>query len=210
MTAPPLHDVGGLYQRNAKAWAAARLAGAFVEAPWVERFAALAGAGEVLDLGCGPGAPIGAWLAQRGFALTGVDAAPAMVEQFRARLPSQQAVLADMRGLDLHRTFAGVLAWDSFFHLRHDDQRAMFAVFAAHAAPGAALMFTSGPAHGEAIGQLEGEPLFHASLAPGEYETLLAAHGFRLVERTFEDPACGGRTVWLAQRNGRGFGDPAR
>lgn len=37
----------------------------------------------------------------------------------------------------------------------------MFPVFAAHAAPGAVLMFTSGPTAGEAIGEWEGEPLYH-------------------------------------------------
>ncbi len=36
------------------------------------------------------------------------------------------------------------------------DQRAMFPVFGDHAAPGAALLFTSGPAAGEAIGDLYG------------------------------------------------------
>jgi hypothetical protein len=48
----------------------------------------------------------------------------------------------------------------------------MFPIFRAHAAPRAALMFTSGPAQGEAIGQLEGEPLYHASLDPTEYKQL--------------------------------------
>jgi hypothetical protein len=37
------------------------------------------------------------------------------------------------------------------------------AVFRRHAAPKAALMFTSGPAAGEAIGAYRGEPLYHAA-----------------------------------------------
>ena len=40
-----------------------------------------------------------------------------------------------MRELALGRKFSGILAWDSFFHLRHDDQRRMFPVFRQHAAP---------------------------------------------------------------------------
>jgi hypothetical protein len=35
----------------------------------------------------------------------------------------------------------------------------MFPVFRIHAAPGAALLFSSGPRHGEAIGSYGGEPL---------------------------------------------------
>src|SRR5215470_19835917 len=90
-----------------------------------------------------------------------------------------------------------VLAWDSFFHLRQDDQRAMFAIFRRHAAPKAALMFTSGPQHGEAIGTYQGEPLYHASLAPDEYRALLDERGFEVVAHVAEDPGCGGRTIWL-------------
>jgi hypothetical protein len=79
-----------------------------------------------------------------------------MIELFREPLPDQEALVADMRMLSLKHVFTGILAWDSFFHLNHDDQRRTFAIFRAYAAPRAALMFTSGPAHGEAVGQLEG------------------------------------------------------
>jgi hypothetical protein len=75
----------------------------------------------------------------------------------------------------------------------------MFAIFRAHAAPGAALMFTSGPRDGEAGRTFHGEPLYHASLAPDEYRTLLDRHGFALVAHTTEDHGCGGHTIWLAR-----------
>src|SRR3712207_7171924 len=57
--------------------------------------------------------------------------------------PDARWVVADMRTLRLGARFAGILAWDSFFHLRPDDQRAMFRTFRDHAAPGAALLFRS-------------------------------------------------------------------
>jgi hypothetical protein len=104
-----------------------------------------------------------------------------------------------MRQLALGSRFDGLVAWDSFFHLSPPDQRLMFAVFGAHAAPGAALMFTSGPSQGEAMGLLEGEPLYHASLDGQEYRALLEAKGFEVVAQRNEDPDCGGRAVWLAR-----------
>jgi hypothetical protein len=55
----------------------------------------------------------------------------------------------DMRCLALDRRFDGILAWDSFFHLKHEDQQAMFPIFAAQAAPGAILMFNAGFGNGE-------------------------------------------------------------
>jgi len=105
-----------------------------------------------------------------------------------------------MRALSLKRAFQGILAWDSFFHLSPDNQRGMFAIFRDHAAPGAALMFTSGSAQGEAIGELEGEPLYHASLDIAEYNELLDSHGFDVASMVQQDRSCGDRTIWLARR----------
>jgi hypothetical protein len=120
----------------------------------------------------------------------------------REKFPWQTWLVADMRMLALDRAFPGILAWDSFFHLGHDDQRAMFSVFRRHAAPGAGLMFTSGPAHGEAVGTFRDEPLYHASLDAEEYRALLADNGFVVKAHVAEDPHCGKHTVWLAQFTG--------
>jgi hypothetical protein len=75
----------------------------------------------------------------------------------------------------------------------------MFPVFKKHVAPGGLLLFTSGPRDGEAIGDLYGNALFHASLDPEEYRMLLAIWGFRVLRHRAEDPDCGLHTVWLAQ-----------
>jgi cyclopropane fatty-acyl-phospholipid synthase-like methyltransferase len=154
----------------------------------------------VLDLGCGSGSPVARHMARCGLHVTGVDASPTLISLCRERLPDQEWIIADMRSLALGRTFDGVLAWDSFFHLAPDQQRAMFGVFRAHAAPCAALMFNAGSSHGEAIGTYRGDPLYHASLSPGEYETLLDASGFDIVAHAIEDwQSAGGRSVWLAR-----------
>jgi SAM-dependent methyltransferase len=189
-----------LYQRRAQDWIESRARTGLFEKPWVDRFRALLPrAGPILDLGCGSAEPMAAYLIGHGHPVTGVDSAPAMIDVCRRHFPKQEWTVADMRKLDLQRKFSGILAWDSFFHLCYDDQRRMFPVFRAHAAPKAALMFTSGPRHGEAIGSFGGEPLYHASLDPAEYLSLLDRNGFRVVSHAVEDPTCGGHTIWLAQ-----------
>ncbi len=199
-----------LYARSTGAYDRQRGRDLF-EREWLERFVAAMPANgpgrHVLDLGCGMGEPIARWLIGQGLAVTGVDAAAGMIDLCRERFPEHdwpghEWIVADMRRLELTRRFGGILAWDSFFHLAPDDQRAMFPVFARHAADGAALMFTSGPSAGEAIGQWQGEPLYHASLDPAEYRTLLDAHGFRVLHHRPEDPDCGGHTVWLVRFGG--------
>jgi SAM-dependent methyltransferase len=170
------------------------------ERAWLGRFhALLPPRAAVLDIGCGTGQPIAHHLTAQGCIVTGVDSSPEMIAMAKDRQPTGDWRIADMRTLSLSRTFDGLLAWDSFFHLSYDDQRRMFAVFRRHASAGAALMFTSGPSYGEAIGRLEGEPLFHASLDAAEYRTLLDTHGFAVVAHALDDPDCGGHTVWLAR-----------
>jgi SAM-dependent methyltransferase len=153
----------------------------------------------VLDLGCGAGEPIARYLIDNDCRVLGVDAAPAMIDLCKARFPSMAWMVGDMRSLALGQRFGAVIAWDSFFHLAVDAQRGMFPIFREHVAPRGLLLFTSGPEHGEAIGELYGQPLYHASLAADEYRCSLARNGFEVVQHTVEDPACGGHTVWLAQ-----------
>jgi SAM-dependent methyltransferase len=194
-------EIVGLYERHASAWDAVRRRSRFAERKWIDRFADLLPAGgAVLDLGCGSGEPIGRHLAGSGFAVTGVDGSPPLIELCRTRMPAQTWLVGDMRDVALDRRFDGLIAWHSFFHLTREDQRRMFDVFAAHAATAAALMFTSGPQDGEALGRFEGESLYHASLAPEEYRALLAARGFEVVDFVAEDPESNGDTVWLAKR----------
>jgi len=196
-------NIIGLYERHAHEWVGDRSRQTdFFEKGWLDRFTAMVPAGgTILDLGCGPGKPMAAYLLAQGFDVFGVDSSPTMIALAQANFPDRQWLVADMRKLALGRRFAGIMAWDSFFHLDYDDQRRMFPVFRDHAAPGAPLLFTSGPRHGEAIGSFRGEPLYHASLAPEEYRSLLAANDFSVVAEKMQDLECGGHSVWLALRN---------
>jgi SAM-dependent methyltransferase len=154
----------------------------------------------VLDLGCGSGEPIAAYLIAQGHHVTGIDSAPPMIDLCRGRFPAHDWQVADMRVLDLGCRFDVVIAWHSFFHLSRDDQRAMFPVFARHLRAGGSLVFTSGTEDTEAFGEMQGHRVYHASLDVEEYRGLLAQNGFSVVRLTRDDAACGGHTVWIAQK----------
>jgi 2-polyprenyl-3-methyl-5-hydroxy-6-metoxy-1,4-benzoquinol methylase len=188
------------YERHALSWDADRRAANWNDKPFVERFLSFLPQGAtVLDLGCGGGSPVALHMVAQGFRITGVDSSPTLISLCRTRMPHQQWMVGDMRSFALGRRFDGILAWDSFFHLRHEDQQTMFRVFAAHAAPAAILMFNAGPSHSEAVGEYRGDPLYHASLEASEYEALLIDFGFELIEHSINDPATGGRVFWLAR-----------
>lgn len=192
-------DIIALYERHATGFDADRGKSLFEKA-WLDRFlAAIDVDASVLDIGCGSGEPIARYFVEVGRRVTGVDSSATLIGLCRERFPAETWTVADMRQLDLGRQFGGILAWDSFFHLKPEDQRAMFPIFRAHAGPGAALMFTSGPSAGEAIGSYRGDALYHASLDPAEYRFLLGENGFTVIAHVVEDAGCGGRTIWLAR-----------
>ena len=189
-----------VYRRHGADWARDR-GDRLIEGAWLDRFQALLPShASVLDLGCGSGRPIARSLMERGYKVTGVDAAPAMIALCQQDYPSGDWHLADMRTLSLGRTFDGLIAWDSFWHLSPDDQRRTMAIFRTHARPHAALMFTSGRTSGESVGTLGGEPLYHASLDETEYRALLNSHGFDVVAHETDDPVYNLHTMWIASR----------
>jgi trans-aconitate methyltransferase len=204
MTHHHAEQIPQIYERHALAWDTDRSRGTWNDKSWHDRFiACLTPGASVLDLGCGSGMPVAFHLIQHGLRVTGVDTSPTLITLCRQRMPEHEWIMAEMQALSLPQRFDGLLSWDSFFHLTPDHQRTMFAAFAAHAAPGAFLLFNTGPEQGESLGNYQGEPLYHASLDPEEYQQLLDQSGFALVAHTVEDPTAGGRTIWLAQSRGR-------
>ena len=189
-----------IYKKHGRAWT--ELRGDFLyEKEWLDLFLSLIPVhSTLLDLGCGSGKPIADYLIQQGHTLIGVDSSDVMIAMAQKNFPKQTWIQADMRTVELDQKFNAILAWDSFFHLTPNDQRCMFEKFAQCSTTNTVLMFSSGPAAGESIGDMLGEALYHASLSQDEYRQLLVQHGFKVVDMQAEDQDCAGHTVWLAQK----------
>ncbi|HSX56115.1 MAG TPA: class I SAM-dependent methyltransferase [Sphingomonas sp.] len=190
--------IAELYQRHAHAFDAARRR-SFPERAWLDRFIRhLPREGAVLDLGCGGGEPVARYLVDRSLHLTGVDIAPTMVQLARTRFPRHRWIEADMRKFGAEsNAYDGIIAWSSLFHLDVEWQEKLIPRIAVWLKRGGVALFNTGPARGVAIGELEGEELFHASLAPAEYRAIFASSGLAVIAHRIEDPDCGGMTVWL-------------
>ena len=103
-----------------------------------------------------------------------------------------------MRSLDLGSMFDGVLSWNASFHLTIQEQRDTIPLLAKHVAPSGALMFTIGPSEGEGTGTVEGEPVYHASLDPEDYQSILSELGFSNIQIGLEDAKCNLHSIILA------------
>jgi uncharacterized protein len=85
----------------------------------LDRVAAHADGGPVVEVGCGPG-HVTAYLAEAGADASGLDLSPAMVEEARRRFPDGDYQVGDLRRLIRPTSAPGwsaVLAWYSLIHL---------------------------------------------------------------------------------------------
>ncbi|WGM46401.1 hypothetical protein KOAAANKH_01269 [Brevundimonas sp. NIBR10] len=196
----------GLYSEKAAGWIEDRApvlgqcgGTGLDEAGWLAKFmACLPSGARVLDVGCGSGWPVAAALLEHGFRVTGVDPVPGLLDHAAQTLPAGEWIVGDMRTLELGRTFDGVLAWFSLFHLTPEDQRIALPRILAHVVPGGVIMFPTGSAEGVQIGQWRGEPLYHGSLGAQEYRAILNGNGFvEIGDATDQRPP---GLVWLARR----------
>ncbi|MGY2703681.1 DUF480 domain-containing protein [Nocardioides sp. HB32] len=95
------------------------LAGLPFETWLLDRVAAHADGGPVVEVGCGPG-HVTAYLAAAGAAATGIDLSPGMVAEAQRRFPDGTYEVGDLRTLMRPTTAAGwaaVLGWYSLIHL---------------------------------------------------------------------------------------------
>ncbi len=171
-----------------------------MEKSWLDRFLAdLPESGNILDLGCGSGEPIAAYLIQQGFKLVGVDYAAAMIEIAERRFPDHTWLVQDLQQPIDGRKFNGVISWNGFFHLSPDEQRKALPMLANSVEAGGNMMLTIGDVPGEVTGTVAGEKVYHASLDPTEYHTVLSQTGFSEIEFQAQDPECGYHSILLAK-----------
>jgi cyclopropane fatty-acyl-phospholipid synthase-like methyltransferase len=97
----------------------------------------------VLDLGCGAGVPVTRWLADRGFAVTGVDVSAKQLQLARTFVPDGTFIKADMTEVDFGpETFDAVVAFHSIIHVPRTEHPALLESIHRWLRPGGALLAT--------------------------------------------------------------------
>jgi SAM-dependent methyltransferase len=142
--------------------------------------------GDVIDIGCGAGAPISVALAEAGFAVFGLDASPTLLAAFRRRLPGATAACeAAQDSTFFGRQFDGAIAVGLIFLLLEDDQRKLIDRVGQALKPGARFLFSAPRDPCEWEDLQTGRP--SRSLGEATYQRLLAAAGMRLMNSYLDE-----------------------
>jgi len=183
------------YDRIASDWDAARTSFRPGEETLFEAFVPLLPAGaKVLDLGCGTGRPNAAYLTKAGLSVHGVDASQALLDCAKTHAPSASYELADLRRYVIPADLDGVVAWDSLFHLRREEQSDIFERLAAVLPTGAPFLFTSGGSDQGAFSDTMWEVTFDYDAHPPEHlPDELRQAGFEVLQSTLLEKPEGGR-----------------
>jgi|SRR5450830_498491 len=134
---------------------------------------------DVMDIGCGSGAPISQTLVEAGFAVFGIDASPTLLSMFRSQFPEAHAACETIQSSAFFgQKFDGAVAVGLLFLLSEEDQRKMIEKVGQALRPGGRFLFSAPRAQCEWRDVQTGQPSL--SLGEVEYQRLLAGAGMHL------------------------------
>jgi 2-polyprenyl-3-methyl-5-hydroxy-6-metoxy-1,4-benzoquinol methylase len=138
--------------------------------------------GKILDIGCGTGYPLAHYLSEKGFFVTGIDAAANMIEIAQSHsIAHAQFSVCDFFKFTTEEKFDGILAWDSFFHFPKDKQVHIYEKVGNLINPDGYLLFTHGDADGEHTNPMMGESFYYSALPKEIVCQILKDNGFEII-----------------------------
>ena len=157
-------------------------------------------------MGCGTGQPIAQFLSNSGFNVTGIDVSEKMVQYAKnLNLPNCNFILCDVLDYCPEQMFDAVIAFDSLWHINHDNQKNIYTKIADLLNVGGYFMFTHGRTDGEITGEMFNESFYYSALDLDCVKNLLKENGFDIVEciEDYKEQTTGSRDLLVVARKVR-------
>jgi 2-polyprenyl-3-methyl-5-hydroxy-6-metoxy-1,4-benzoquinol methylase len=169
------------YNKIAKQWSDIRK-DSFVSQLVVDFANKLTPNGHVLDIGCGSGLPLTKYICEKGFRVTGIDAAEEMITIAKSSsIERADFIVGDFLDFIANEKFDAILAWDSLWHFPKTKQSSLYAKIGSLLHTNGYFLFTHGNIDGEHIDTMMGEQFYYSSIAEQDIHKQLTKNGLEVV-----------------------------
>ena len=136
----------------------------------------------ILDIGCGTGYPIAAYLSGRGFRVTGIDVSEKMLEKAKElKLVNAEFFIKDIMEFETPGKYDGVIAFDSLWYISHDKQAEIYRIVSSLMNAGGYFLFTHGKNNGTVTGKMFDEEFCYSALDTEEVFKAMTDNGFCII-----------------------------
>lgn len=152
----------------------------------------------ILDIGCGTGYPIAAYLSEQGFKVTGIDISERMIEKAKElKLINATFFIKDILEFETAEKYDGVIAFDSLWYISHDKQAEIYRIVSSLMNVGGYFLFTHGKNNGTIMGKMFGEEFCYSALDAEDVFKILAKNGFGVISAVedYEEETTGDREL---------------
>ncbi len=168
------------YNRIAKQWTDIRK-DSFVSKLVVDFAYKVIPNGHILDIGCGSGLPLTKYLSERGFRVTGIDAAEEMIAIAKSSaIEKADFIISDFLDFITKDKFDAILAWDSLWHFPKTKQNSLYHKIGSMLRANGYFLFTHGNVDGEHVDTMMGEPFYYSAISEQDIYKQLTKNGFEV------------------------------
>lgn len=158
---------------------------------------------DILDIGCGAGYPIAAYLCQNGHQVTGIDISENMIEEAKKlHLQNADFFVRDIMDYFPDKRYDAVIAFDSIWHVEENRQEEMLERITGMLKDGGWLLITHGKKRGTITGEMFKRKFVYSALDGEEVRNILTVNQMEIISwlENYRESSIGTRDLLAVAR----------